>query len=107
MSREVEESHDFTGQLEFENLCAATCYAYEVSFGGKGDANATGEFRTAPAPDASAAVKFAFGGDIAGQNACRDAERGYPIFETISNISDLDFFFGLGGEFRVISSSPN
>ena len=40
-------------------------------------------------------VRFAWGGDVGGQNACRDAARGYPIFDR-SRARQLDFFIGLG-----------
>jgi len=41
------------------------------------------------------AVRFGFGGDVAGQNVCRHAEEGFPLFETVME-RELDFFVGLG-----------
>jgi len=52
-------------------------------------------FRTAPRDDRPAAVRFAWSGDLGGQNVCRDATRGYPIFEHLRGES-LDFFLALG-----------
>jgi alkaline phosphatase D len=55
----------------------------------------SGRFRTAPSPSEAAAVRFVFGGDVGGQNVCRDAARGYPIFATILDRAP-DFFVALG-----------
>jgi alkaline phosphatase D len=41
------------------------------------------------------AVRFAWGGDVGGQNVCRDRTRGYPIFSVLAE-RGLDFFVGLG-----------
>ena len=54
-----------------------------------------GSFRTAPAADDPAAVRLAFGGDVAGQNVCRDAQEGFPIMDTI-RAWQPDVFVGLG-----------
>lgn len=40
-------------------------------------------------------LRFAFGGDLAGQNVCRDQARGFPIFEQIL-AHQPDFFVALG-----------
>lgn len=40
-------------------------------------------------------VSFAFSGDLAGQNACRDAKVGFPIFRQVLN-KRPDFFVALG-----------
>lgn len=52
-------------------------------------------FRTAPRDDQRVPVRFAWSGDLGGQNVCRDAARGYPIFEHLRGES-LDFFLALG-----------
>ena len=41
------------------------------------------------------AVRLAFGGDVAGQNVCRDAQEGFPIMDTIRSWQP-DVFVGLG-----------
>ena len=40
-------------------------------------------------------MTFALGGDVAGQNVCRDAVDGFPLFNTINTLSP-DFLIGLG-----------
>lgn len=54
-----------------------------------------GYFRTPPKGHELRAVTFGWGGDLAGQNVCRDAEEGFPIFAGI-NATPMDFFIGLG-----------
>ncbi len=49
-----------------------------------------------PAPPATdQAVRFAFGGDLAGQNVCRDLDQGFPIFHQVL-ARRPDFFVALG-----------
>ena len=72
----VKARDDFTGQVRLRGLAPSTTYDYEARFD---DGQATeGSFRTPPAKNDGAAVKLAFGGDIGGQNVCRDATGGYP-----------------------------
>ena len=54
-----------------------------------------GSFRTAPEPADATAVRFVFGGDVAGQNVCRDQQVGLPMFRVIDAV-DPDFFIALG-----------
>jgi alkaline phosphatase D len=56
---------------------------------------ALGQFRTAPEPYEAVPVRFTWGGDLAGQNVCRDTERGFEILGAIRD-SAPDFFVGLG-----------
>src|SRR5215470_8446845 len=92
---------DFTGKLALTGLPAATAHTYEAWCGGEADREPAaglalrGAFRTAPDPDSPAAVRFAWSGDVGGQNVCRDRERGYPIFDRLAE-RRLDFFIGLG-----------
>lgn len=51
--------------------------------------------QSAAPPAGHAPVILQFGGDLGGQNACRDAERGYPIFQTIL-ARPADAFIALG-----------
>ena len=55
----------------------------------------TAEFQTAPPPNRAASATMAFGGDISGQNVCRDRDQGYPIFDAIAGTAP-DFFLVLG-----------
>lgn len=41
-------------------------------------------------------VKFAWGGDISGQNVCRDAAEGFPLMEAMNDVVGLDFFLNVG-----------
>ena len=56
---------------------------------------ALGTFRTAPDPYAAAPVRLAWGSDLGGQNVCRDAEKGFEIFNAIRD-SVPDMFVGGG-----------
>ena len=97
----VKAEDDFTGKIELDGLKADTEYRYQVWFGTdehgrkSHEAAVTGSFRTAPAARKEKPVTFAWGGDLAGQNVCRDASEGFPIFNTLNRMS-LDFFIGLG-----------
>ena len=95
----VSPDHDYTGKVLFRDLKPDSDYLYAVRFGG--DASPplrdplSGRFRTAPAPDVAKSVRFAWGGDLAGQNVCRDAREGFPIFAAL-NRSHWDFFVAMG-----------
>ena len=93
----VRAADDFTGQVLLEGLRAGTRYTYRVWFsaGDRRGPAVLGAFRTAPAVDAEAAVEIAFGGDVAGQNVCRDAREGLPIMNAI-RARQPDVFVGLG-----------
>lgn len=92
----VRAQDDYTGKVQFTGLRPDTEYRYTVWFtpGSARDA-VDGRFRTAPAPAQPKAVRFAWGGDLAGQNVCRDAAEGFPIMRTLAE-TPLDFFIGLG-----------
>ncbi len=91
----LEERRDFTAKLVLSGLAPDTRYAWRVWVEGAEGVAATGAFKTAPLPDAPRAVRFAFGGDVGGQDACRDAVSGYAIFDEIAKRTP-DFFVGLG-----------
>jgi phosphodiesterase/alkaline phosphatase D-like protein len=84
-----------------EGLEPATTYQYRVCcVAGSGDSAAVGDavrgtFRTAPPAGSPRPVAFVWGGDVGGQNACRDRSEGYPIFHTILD-QHPDFVIGLG-----------
>jgi alkaline phosphatase D len=100
-SVQVKAEDDFTGKVRFTRLKPDTAYDYAVWFGGSEKSGlplhgvATGQFRTAPAALKAQFVRFAWGGDLAGQNVCRDVTEGFPIFNVI-NQTRWDFFIGLG-----------
>jgi alkaline phosphatase D len=105
----VKAADDFTGKLSFSGLRPDTVYEYRVWFNDGDEREESGEglkkedlskftegmFRTAPAPHEAKRVSFAFGGDLAGQNTCRDEKEGFPIFAAINTMRP-DFFIGLG-----------
>lgn len=91
---------DFTGKIAIDGLRPDQDYTYTVWFSEKQHAGharegATGRFHTAPEDSASRPVTFAWGGDVAGQNVCRDIDDGFPIFHAV-NALQPDFFIGLG-----------
>ncbi len=92
--------HDHTARVLLDGLSPNTSYRYRAWFSrgapgvGRGPAVA-GEFQTAPADDSAAPIRLAFGGDVSGQNVCRDLIEGLPIAETIRAWRP-DVFVGLG-----------
>jgi phosphodiesterase/alkaline phosphatase D-like protein len=91
---------DDTGRIGLEGLHPETTYSYRAWFseahpGVRSGPAARGSFRTAPAPEARAPVRLAFGGDVAGQNVCRDVAEGFPIMDTLTAWKP-DVFVGLG-----------
>jgi alkaline phosphatase D len=90
----VQAADDWTGQVRLVGLAPARRYFYRVRFD-RGGVSARGSFRTPPAETKAASVRLAFGGDVAGQNVCRDAAEGFPILDTIRAWRP-DVFVGLG-----------
>ncbi len=88
---------DYTGQVMLDGLEPARAYRYNIAVAHDDGTHSRGggRFRTAPAPGTAATVRFLFGGDLAGQNVCRDVERGFPIFTALAD-RQADFFIGLG-----------
>ena len=87
-------ARDLTAQVVLRGLRPTTTYRYRVGLD-DGRAAGQGTFRTAPSPGAAAPVRLAFGGDLAGQNVCRDAGEGFPIARTVRAWKP-DIFVGLG-----------
>src|SRR5262245_6771813 len=85
--------HDGIAQIVVDGLAAATSYAWDARCD-DGPAVA-GRFRTAPSPADPAPLRLAWGGDLGGQNVCRDAARGYPIFRALAETKP-DVFLALG-----------
>jgi alkaline phosphatase D len=91
---------DFAGTLRFVELLPDTEYHYRVWFTEAGKRPwrrhaVDGRFRTPPDSQAARAVVLAWGGDLGGQNVCRDAAQGFPIFEPLV-ARKPDLFVGLG-----------
>jgi alkaline phosphatase D len=94
-SAEAAAAHDFNGKVEVRDLAPDTAYSYRIWCGDGRSSALAGSFRTAPVAEQPAAVRFVWGGDVGGQNVCRDAEVGYDIFERVRE-RDPVFFIGLG-----------
>jgi alkaline phosphatase D len=91
----VRAADDYTGQLHLDRLKPDTTYRYRVGSRNAPSSVTRGSFRTAPEASDPARVLLAFGGDVAGQNVCRDAREGFPIMDTIRRLRP-DVFVGLG-----------
>ncbi len=91
---QVSAGDDWTGQVRLDGLAPSRDYSYRVQFNPGGHTE-RGSFKTPPAEADDAAVRVAFGGDVAGQNVCRDANEGFPILDTIHGWRP-DVFIGLG-----------
>lgn len=101
-TRLVGSVRDFTGKIVLDGLAPGTRYDYQVWFSEPSDSGETpfagalgGSFRTAPARDDARGVRFAWSGDLGGQNACRDARDGYAVFKPLA-AGNYDFFLALG-----------
>lgn len=88
---QVSAASNWTGSVRIAGLQPATPYQYTIDCG----APAHGRFHTAPLPDTPARARIAWGGDIGGQNVCRDAADGYGIFDRVAE-ANPDFFIALG-----------
>lgn len=83
--------------MDFDGLTPETCYEAEVVFDTPAASVAAyAEFTTAPEESTMRAVRFAWSGDIAGQNICRDVVEGFPIMATLGAVEGMDFFVNLG-----------
>jgi len=94
----VAAANDFAAKVTVKGLLPATTFEYELWFTGGGvdeTLKATGQFRTAASEQSFVPVHFAWSGDLGGQNICRDAVDGYPIFGALGD-EKLDFFVALG-----------
>ncbi len=93
----VSADRDFTGRIQLHNLEPGTEQHVAIWFTRDGHAGPEHSVRfvTPPARDHAAPVTFVFGGDVSGQNVCRDATDGLAAFSVMSN-SRYDFLIALG-----------
>ena len=97
----VRAAHDYAGKILLTHLRPNTAYRYTVWFTDTPHPHTErppgvhGTFRTAPLPSSPQAVTFAWSGDLAGQNVCRDATEGFATLRAVNALA-LDFFIGLG-----------
>lgn len=93
---EVDAGRDFTGRIALTALAADTSYEYRAWCGDDAPTAArSGRFRTAPGADSTRPLRLVWSGDLGGQNVCRDAARGYPIFDVMTARAP-DLFIALG-----------
>lgn len=82
---------DNTVRLQVTGLQPYTKYAFSVCFSETSstmdcdDRSCLVTFYTAALPDQDTGVKLVWGGDLAGQNVCRDIHDGYAIFKTMAD----------------------
>lgn len=92
---------DLAAKLELDGLAPGTRYRLEAWLTRAPDlalpprSALRASFTTAPAAERVEPVLFGWGGDIGGQNVCRDVTQGYPVFRTLAR-AHLAFFVGLG-----------
>jgi alkaline phosphatase D len=106
----VTREHDLAASLTFTSLTPGQEHRALVWCSEVDDTSSTprsgaveGDFSTAPKRDSAEAVRFAWGGDLGGQNVCRDAQEGYPIFGPMRD-GDYAFFIALGD--MIYADSP-
>jgi alkaline phosphatase D len=108
---------DYTLTIPLEGLSPATRYRYHVLVGSADQTTrqlsaslaAKGEFTTLPDEKTSAAVTFAWSGDLGGEGRCRQGAGGYPIFDIIRR-QNVAFFLFLGDTIyadHLCPSPPN
>lgn len=92
---------DFTVKVPLTGLHPATRYRYVIRTiqpqprTESARAPTQGEFMTAPAASESVPITFLWSADLGGQHRCRDEDKGYPIFETLTR-QNPDFTILLG-----------
>lgn len=112
--RTVTAETDYTMTIPLDRLHPATTYRYHVFIGsaelgsdpGPLKLAARGEFTSLPDRKTSAAVTFAWSGDLGGQGRCRQGVSGYPIFDVIRR-HHPDFFLFLGDTIYADSPCPS
>ncbi len=92
---EVGAERDFTARIPVGSLASRARHDYRVWCDADVEHAIDGTFRTAPGAAEAAPVRLAWGGDVGGQNVCRDAVVGYDVFDQL-RARDPDFFVALG-----------
>ena len=106
--------HDFTVTVPVTGLTPDVLYTYDVltiplSATPQQDqftVAGRGQFKTPQAAQTRTHLRFAWSGDLGGQGFCRQAESGYPIFETLSRFSP-HFFLFLGDTMYADDKCPS
>lgn len=90
----VDPALDHTARVRLDALAPGTRYVLSVRAPGR-CAPEEAVFTTAPRPDAPAAVRLAWGGDLGGQNTCRHATEEYPLLDRLA-MAPPDIFVAVG-----------
>jgi alkaline phosphatase D len=99
-SAAVGPDRDWTATVRFDGLAPDSVYTVRAWCAPEDDrtapvATVQGSVRTAPPRDAPQALRFAWSGDLGGQNVCRDRDEGYAVFDVVA-AREPDFFIALG-----------
>jgi alkaline phosphatase D len=86
---------DLAATIRADGLLPGTHYTYRAWCDDAENLAVHGRFRTAPPADVATAVRLAWGGDVGGQNVCRDTRDGYAIFDVVTS-REPDVFVALG-----------
>jgi alkaline phosphatase D len=98
LQRTVDATTDYTVKIPVDGLGPGRRHLWRallVTEDGAAGVTAAGRFRTAPPSTNPAPVRLVWGGDLAGQNVCRDAEHGFEVFSAINALAP-DLFVALG-----------
>jgi len=98
LQRAVDATTDYTVKIPLTGLSPGRRHRWRarvVTDATAPGSSAAGSFRTAPPSTNPAPVRLVWGGDLAGQNVCRDAERGFEVFDAV-NARGPELFVGLG-----------
>ena len=95
---ELTAASDYTAKILVQGLNPGSMQNWRAAVVSGADVlgeQARGSFRTAPGAFSPEPVHLAWGGDLAGQNVCRDAHRGFEVFNAIFATAP-ELFIGLG-----------
>jgi alkaline phosphatase D len=84
--KDISPDDDLTALYELKRLKSGTRYSFTLRFApARGAVRyvANGEFATAPPANVPAPVRLLWSGDLSGQNICRDADKGFPVFSAM------------------------
>ena len=96
--RSLDAGTDFTAKIPVDGLSPGRRQRWRavlLNAEGAPGATASGSFRTTPPSAADAPVRLLWGGDLAGQNVCRDAALGFEVLQAM-NARAPELFVGMG-----------
>ena len=96
--RSLDATTDFTAKIPVDGLSPGRPQRWRALLlddAGTPGATVAGGFHTAPPSGAAVPVRLGWGGDLGGQNVCRDEALGFEVFRAINDLAP-DLFVGLG-----------